>query len=92
MKTILMICLVILFGIGCRKDYSINPSPFKIGDKVKLDGIDPKKSFLPYDCCVCPCIVTNSYTIKDQVYWYYDIKDTRDSALTHVDNKQLKPY
>lgn len=91
MKIIKLLILTFLLS-GCQKDYSINPSPFKIGDKVKLYGIDPKKSFQPYDCCVCPCVVTNAYAIKDEIYWYYDIKDTRDSALTHVDNKQLKLY
>ena len=91
MKKIL-IPVILLALVGCKKDYSVNPSPFQIGDKVELNGINPRASFTPYDCCSCPCTITKAYTVPNQIYWFYDIVDLNNTPLTHVDNKQLKKY
>lgn len=86
-----LLALMLLLS-SCQKDYSIKPSPFNPGDKVQLNGIDPRKSFRPYNCCRCPCTIDRAYTIADQRYWYYDIYDLNDSTLTHVANNQLKRW
>jgi hypothetical protein len=93
MKAIMFLCLVILFGIGCRKDYSVKPSPFKVGDKVRLNGVNPSKSFVPH--CGDPSMlfyVTNVYLIQDQRFWWYDLKSDDGCILIHADNQQLKRY
>lgn len=83
---------LLMFATSCRPDYSTKPQAFHVGDKVKLDGINPRKSFVPYDCCTCPCIITDVYTKEDNYHWYYSLKDTRDSTLINVVTNQLKKY
>lgn len=94
--TALIIAIVLLSilvcATSCRPDYSNKPQKFHVGDKVKLDGIDPRKSFVPYDCCTCPCEITSVYTKEDNYHWYYAIKDTRDSTLINVVTNQLKRW
>ncbi|WP_259069602.1 hypothetical protein HDF24_15895 [Mucilaginibacter sp. X4EP1] len=89
--TIVAIFLIALFA-SCQKDYAAKPSPFYIGEMTKLTGFDPHNSFVPYNCCSCPCKVTNEYTETDMKDWYYDIVDQNDTTLTHVTNTQLVKY
>jgi len=88
---IIIILVVIALMNSCKKDYGLLPSPFQKGDKVTLVGIDPRKSFQPYDCCTCPCTVDTVYRdINYPNYWFYNITDQRDSSLTHVPNDDLR--
>ena len=89
--TIVAILLVTLF-VSCQKDYAAKPSPFYIGEMTKLNGIDPHRSFVPYNCCNCPCKVVAEYTETDMKDWYYDIVDQNDTTLTHLTNTQLLKY
>lgn len=93
---IFLICLciaTILWASSCKKQFEETPQKWHVGDKVKLNGIDPRKSFIPYDCCTCtPCIVDIVYTKDDNYHWYYAIHDTRDSTLVNLTNDALKRY
>ncbi len=89
----LCLALVVLSFAACKKeDYAVKPSPFAVGEQVKLVGINPKDSFQPYNCCTPPCTINNEYTISGQIYWYYDITDANGTPLTHVANDQLQKY
>lgn len=95
--TALIIAIVLLSilacATSCRPDYSNKPQKFHVGDKVKLDGIDPRKSFVPYDCCTCePCLITGIYTKEDNYHFYYNLVDSNDSTLTNVVTNQIKRW
>lgn len=85
-----LLIITLLLATSCQPDYSNKPQAFHVGDLIKLDGINPRKSFVPYDCCTCPCVITGVYTKEDNYHWYYNLKDTRDSTLTNVVTNQLK--
>lgn len=70
---------------GCKKE----ATDFNVGETVYLNDINPKKSFVPYNCCECPCIVISKYFVQD--VQFYSIKDLNDSTLTHLYANQLKP-
>ncbi len=93
MKKVVIAVLLSLVVTACKKeDYAVKPSPFAIGEQVKLVGINPKDSFQPYSCCTPPCTINNEYTVSGQIYWYYDITDVNGTPLTHVTNDQLQKY
>jgi hypothetical protein len=92
MKAKLIAALIVVSFASCKKDYSEGPSPFYVGEMTRLDGFNPKSSYVPYNCCTCPCKVTSEYTQPNSTYWYYNIVDMNDTTLTHVANDQLKKY
>lgn len=79
----LLIPLLLL--TACQKQ----PQEYQVGQTVYLNGINPRKSFVPYNCCTCPCVVTDKYMVLD--VQYYNISDQVDSTLTHLYGGQLKP-
>lgn len=78
--------------VSCNKDYSVKPSPFAVGDKVDFKENNFRKQFDPVDCCDCPCIVDKAYTIQGYLSWYYDVHDTHDFEVYHVNNTALRKY
>lgn len=83
---------IALLAVSCRKDYSLKPSPFYVGEKVELNRIDPEKSPVPVPGGVATLVIFHEYTVVDQRFWYYDTVDANGDTLLHVDNKQLKKY
>lgn len=94
MKTIKILTIAILLT-GCKKE-QLPPQQFHKGDKVALVGFNPRNSFVPYDCCSCPCIIDSAYTLDEYPYnWWYNLHDPhgqKDSALVHVVDNQLKKW
>lgn len=88
----LAFALIVTQLYSCRKIYADKPSPFAIGDKVRLKSIDPSRSFIPADGGVPPLVIISAYTIPEQRYWYYNTVDALGDTLIHVNNTQLKRY
>lgn len=88
----LLFPLLLIAAIGCKKEV-LHPQNSHKGDKVKLNGFNPKTSFIPYNCCSCPCTIDSAYLIAATPYnWFYNLHDLNDSTLTHVIDYQLKPF
>lgn len=93
MKHITKLCIILLtFILGCKKeDYTLKPSPYNKGEYVRLDGVDPSKSFTPH--CGTPKMlfkITNVYLIGDYMVWWYDLESDDGCILIHVPNTNLK--
>jgi hypothetical protein len=93
MKKYIVIILMVSF-ISCKKDnnYAGKSSPFYVGELVKLNGFNPRTSFVPYNCCNCPCKIDSAYTEGTAKEWYYNIVDLNDTTLTNVAASLLKKY
>lgn len=92
-RSIIAVAIVVLF-ISCQKDdsYAGKPSPFYKGELVSLNGFNPRASYVPYNCCSCPCKVDSVYTVGTEKDWYYNIVDLNDTTLTNIPDYLLKKY
>lgn len=89
----LLLAVLFYLVVGCKKDnYTLKPSPFNKGDQVWFKENNFRKSFIPFNCCDCPCTIDSVYKVVDERFWYYNVRDTHDTVLIHVDNEALKRH